>query len=185
MNRVKVKPKYKELQGDTSKDTVKNIVFLSFTQAEDWWTYFKQRDDSVICDYFQGQMESTIVCSQCNFKTVSFDNYWGLPLSFGQKGSSTLSDLLAGSFKTQHRLEDYSCQKCKKARTCSKTIKIFRLPVILVVQLKRFGYGWNKKQKIKERVTIPLQLSLREVMSNESLESESLYRLKSTIEHSG
>lgn len=59
------------------------------------------------------------------------------------------------------------------------------MPIILVVQLKRFGYGWNKKQKIKERVTIPLQLSLKEVMSNESPESESLYRLKSTIEHSG
>lgn len=31
MNRVKVKPKYKELQGDTSKDTVKNIVLFTFT----------------------------------------------------------------------------------------------------------------------------------------------------------
>lgn len=28
MTRVKVKPKYKELQGDPTKDTIRNIVYL-------------------------------------------------------------------------------------------------------------------------------------------------------------
>jgi ubiquitin C-terminal hydrolase len=80
MTRVKVKPKYKELQGDPSKDSVRNI-------ANEWWNYGKQRDDSVVCDYFQGQTECTILCSECKFRSVSFDNFWGLPVSFGVKGS--------------------------------------------------------------------------------------------------
>jgi ubiquitin C-terminal hydrolase len=134
-------------------------------QANDWWSYSKKRDDSVVCDYFQGQMECTIVCSECKFKSVSFDNFWGLPVSFGLKGSS-LADLIAANFCTEHRLEDYSCEKCKKAKTCSKTVKLFRLPIVLVVQLKRFGYGWSRKQKIKDKVAVPLQLSLKEVISS-------------------
>jgi ubiquitin C-terminal hydrolase len=47
--------------------------------------------------------------------------------------------------------------------------------------LKRFGYGWSRKQKIKDRVTVPLQLSLKEVMSNDAVDDESAYRLKSTV----
>jgi ubiquitin C-terminal hydrolase len=54
-----------------------------------------------------------------------------------------------------------------------------------VVQLKRFGYGWSRKQKIKDRVAVPLSLSLKEVMSSEAGEEETLYRLKSTVEHAG
>jgi len=36
----------------------------------------------------------------------------------------------------------------------------------LIVQLKRFGYGWSKKQKIKDKIEAPIELSVKEVMSN-------------------
>ena len=92
-----------------------------------------------------------------------------MPVSLGLKGSN-LQELLTANFSTEHKLEDYSCEKCKKAKTCSKTIRLFRLPNILVVQLKRFGYGWSRKQKIKDRISVPLNLSLKDVLSSEARE---------------
>jgi len=49
-----------------------------------------------------------------------------------------------------------------------KQSKIFRLPQILVIQLKRFGYGWMRKQKIKDRIQVPLELNLKSVLSEHS-----------------
>ncbi len=54
-----------------------------------------------------------------------------------------------------------------------------------MVQLKRFGYGWSRKQKIKDRISVPLNLSLKDVLSSDAREEDSMYRLKSTVEHSG
>lgn len=81
MTRIKNKPKYKELEGDPSKSSIKAL-------SEEWWSYGKLRDDSIICDYFQGQLQSTIICSNCKYKSVSFDNFWGLPISFGKKNGN-------------------------------------------------------------------------------------------------
>ena len=44
LNRVQVKPKYKELKGEGDPIDV----------ARDWWDYNNGRDDSIITDYFRG-----------------------------------------------------------------------------------------------------------------------------------
>jgi len=46
------------------------------------------RDDSVICDYFQGQLISTVSCKKCSNQTVTFDNIWGLPIGLGKSSHS-------------------------------------------------------------------------------------------------
>jgi len=54
-----------------------------------------------------------MICSGCGFRSLSFDSFWGLPISLGKK-SSSLFDLLTASLSTEYQLEDYSCDKCKK-----------------------------------------------------------------------
>ena len=59
---------------------------------------------------------------------------------------------------------DYYCSKCKSNvffirfvlafRTCKRKLDFFRLPKIIVFQLKRFSYGKFRKNKLNNRVKI-------------------------------
>ncbi|KAJ1666474.1 hypothetical protein EV178_002261 [Coemansia sp. RSA 1646] len=48
--------------------------------ADERWNIYKQRDDSVIVDLFQGQYRSTLVCPECDNVSVTFDPFMYLTL---------------------------------------------------------------------------------------------------------
>lgn len=56
LNRVKIKPKYKELK-ISSKESIQK-------QAEKWADYYKEREDSYITDFFQGQTMNELKCQK-------------------------------------------------------------------------------------------------------------------------
>lgn len=56
LNRIKVKPKYSELK-------ISNRSSIS-DQADKWINHFKEREDSHISDYFQGQQMTELKCSK-------------------------------------------------------------------------------------------------------------------------
>ena len=73
LNRVKTKP-YRDRPETQEKGDVQF--------SEDLWNYHKERNDSIIVDWFQGQLKSTLVCPKCSKKSVTFDPvmYLSLPL---------------------------------------------------------------------------------------------------------
>ncbi len=50
--------------------------------AQEAWDNYRARNDSVVVDHFQGLYKSTLVCPQCNYRSVKFDPfmYLSLPL---------------------------------------------------------------------------------------------------------
>ena len=46
-----------------------------------------------------------------------------------------------------------------------RTLEFFRLPEILVIQLKRFEYGKYSKRKINDEIKIEKELNLGKVLS--------------------
>lgn len=100
-----------------------------------------------MCDVFQSQSISTLKCRKCCRLSVNFDNLWGLPVTF-YRGKS-IGDLLLGGWKSETLVEDYYCAGCKKLRDCNKMVEMFRLPQVLVIQLKRFQYEYGQKRKRK------------------------------------
>jgi ubiquitin C-terminal hydrolase len=57
LNRIVSKPKYQEMKFE--KHSVDE-------QSEKWNTYYRQRDDSIMSDLFEGQLMSRISCLSCN-----------------------------------------------------------------------------------------------------------------------
>lgn len=51
---------------------------------------------------------------------------------------------------------NWKCPKCKENRDCTKGIRIWKLPNILIVHLKRFEYGPNSSGKIQQKVDFPI-----------------------------
>jgi len=150
VNRVVTKPAYKELTADP-KRKVQDI-------SDEWYNYMLARDNSIITDLFCGQLMSKITCTHCNNESLAFDNFWDLALSFTKTSSSKthLSDMLA-QFLKEEALEDlFHCEKCKVRRKSKKRFVIWKLPKVLVVQLKRFEYTQHRRDKINKTVTFPV-----------------------------
>lgn len=61
-----------------------------------------------------------------------------MPITFHRNKS--VYELLINGGKSESLVEDFYCSGCKKQRDCSKVTELFRLPKVLVIQLKRFQY---------------------------------------------
>ena len=50
--------------------------------SKECWANFKQREDSIMINHFYGQFQSTVICPDCNFVSITFDtfNMISLPL---------------------------------------------------------------------------------------------------------
>lgn len=65
-------------------------------------------------------------------------------------------------------------------------MSVFRLPQVLVVQLKRFTYGRWKKEKIRAEVSFTEQLELKKYLHQESVHAQSSqYQLIGMVNHTG
>lgn len=93
------KPKYRELTADTSKNTLEEIVILYLIQSEQWWKYNKQREDSIVCDYFSGQILSRVVCSKCKHESIAFDNIWDMALNFSSGDGGKINRMIENFLK--------------------------------------------------------------------------------------
>jgi hypothetical protein len=76
LNRVKKKPyvEMKEADGRPDEDVSKEA-----------WSLHKSRNDSIVVDWFQGQLKSTLVCPECNHVSVTFDPFMYLSLPLPMK----------------------------------------------------------------------------------------------------
>lgn len=48
--------------------------------AEEQWSIHLQRNRSIVVDLLQGQLKSTLQCSECNYRSVRFDPFMYLTL---------------------------------------------------------------------------------------------------------
>lgn len=100
----------------------------------------------------------------------------------------TLEDCLAAFFAADELKGDnmYSCERCKKLRNGVKYCKVFKLPEILCIHLKRFRHEVMYSYKIGNHVSFPLEgLDMRPFLAKESPSQVSTYDLLSVICHHG
>lgn len=76
LNRVKKKPYIEAKEGIEQRPDEE--------VAEESWSNYKRRNDSIIVDTFHSQLKSTLVCPECQLVSVTFDPncYLTLPLPF-------------------------------------------------------------------------------------------------------
>lgn len=148
MNRVSKKPKYKQIDCDKKP---------MLEQSEIWFRYFRDRDNSIITDLFEGQLCSKIECQKCGYKSLSFDNFMDLSISI-PSSSSSVEKCLQNFIKAE-KMEKcgYKCSNCKAVDKMEKNITIFRFPKILVIHLKRF----SRREKISTSISIPQTLNMQ------------------------
>ena len=61
--------------------------------------YNKEREDSVVCDFFTGQIVSRVICSKCSHESIAFDNTWDIALNFSNDDKGEVLSMIKNFLK--------------------------------------------------------------------------------------
>jgi len=117
--------------------------------AAEYWYSHLCRNQSVIVDAFQAQLQSTLTCLSCGTQSTTFDPYLylSLPLRDNRGGICSSVQEALETFTDVEVLpqkEGWRCPSCKVPRAAKKQFSIWSLPNVLIVHLKRFTNSWRK-----------------------------------------
>ncbi|KAJ2850944.1 ubiquitin-specific protease doa4 [Coemansia brasiliensis] len=151
-------------------------------QSDLQWNKFIRRNDSVVTNIFQGQIQSRLMCMVCHHTSTTYHTFTELSLPIPVPGNDTnTSDFgdANGPPMPNHQpssslpvniyqcLEAYAeteildgenkwmCPQCKAKRPATKQLMISRLPLVLIVHLKRFSTIGHFREKLSTNVLIP------------------------------
>lgn len=158
------------------------------TAFNQYKSYLGNNGFSEINKLFYGQFESTVACKQCNTESFNYDPYCSMEIEI-PKTSATLYDCLDNyCFKELLQGEDsYNCAKCKAKTEATKVLKLWTLPKVLIIQLKRFNFKLTKNNR---HISCPMKLNMTKYVTHPAAHSQGnvglqLYNLVGVIEHSG
>ena len=127
-------------------------------KAQRCWQNYIDRNDSFIVDTFCGQLHSEIVCQQCGKTSNVFEPFMDLSTPIPEATDNrpvSVQDCLNAFTQTEvlSGLEAVYCSKCKDHCESMKTIRVHKLPEVLVIHLKRF----SSHKKLAKAVQIPIE----------------------------
>jgi hypothetical protein len=92
---------------------------------------------------FGGYLRSQVRCTKCKYKSNTYDPFLDLSLEVSSKNIGSLYDALS-EYTRKETLDaenKWKCSGCKKHVCATKQLTIFRPPLTLCIQLKRFSFG--------------------------------------------
>lgn len=146
-----------------------------YVAAEKMQEELRRRDDSIVCSLFHGLHRSVIECDTCSHRSLTFEPFSIISLSFPSSGRCTLRELLQHYYKDS-RIE-YKCSKCKRLRGCVRKLDIWKLPPVLILHLNRFEHDvlMKKKQNFVDFSLENLDLGKHTAMKNNRYTNFDLY----------
>lgn len=141
-------------------------------------------ETTVIHRIFGGYLQSSVECSDCKFKSNTFDPF--LDLSLEIRGCDSLEKAFQHFTRPEilDKANKYKCTNCSKYVQAKKQFTIKVAPNVLTVQLKRFSYTGFFGGKITKPVSFPETLDLRPFMSDKQAD-HATYHLYGVLVHAG
>ena len=138
--------------------------------------------DSPIQNIFGGTFENKITCLHCSKESVTIDSMMDVSLNIRQ--CSSIEQAFRKFTAPENLIKDnqYKCDSCKKLRDARKQTVLGKLPLVLTVQLKRFGYS-KYGSKVSNFVSFPEILDVSPFTGNSK--SPIKYQLFAVLVHSG
>ncbi|EPS39733.1 hypothetical protein H072_6474 [Dactylellina haptotyla CBS 200.50] len=157
------KPKLRELTDNEERTREElPIQLASFYE----WGRYTHTNLSMIVKWFQGQFRSQLKCLKCGHTSTTYSPfmYLSLPIPASAKGASscTLKDCMDEFTKLEILDGDdaWHCPVCKKPRKASKQLSISRMPIVLIIHLKRFSSHGMWRDKVNTMVNFSKSVDL-------------------------
>ena len=91
---------------------------------------------------FGGYFRSQVRCGKCGYRSNTYDPFLDLSLEVSKKASNSILDALS-TFTRKETLDSdnqWRCSGCKNYVRATKQLTVFRPPLSLCIQLKRFTF---------------------------------------------
>jgi ubiquitin C-terminal hydrolase len=118
---------------------LKNLKHLI---AQSHWEMFIKKEFSPIKILFTGMFHNSIKCSKCNNESNRFELFQNIQLSISNN-SNSLYDLF-DNYTVEEQLDKdnlLKCDFCFVKNQSKKKISLWKLPKILIIQMKRFKFN--------------------------------------------
>lgn len=174
-----------------TKVTISPLIKAAFKKlgrkCDDAWTQAFAKECSPLTDLIHGQLLAQIICGHCKYIHHNYQPFSVWEIQVIDKGVGqrpTLEECFLASLESES-LHDWKCSKCMTTTVSQKIIKIWRLPQVLVICLKRFKQGPRGNLiKINTEVDIPLDVQLFP-MANGPHDTGVHYTLRASAIHMG
>ena len=129
---------------------------------------FNNNKTSLWLDTSQGIMMNIIVCNQCNNISYNFEPFISIQLDIPETEGGKLPSV-AGMFRNYLKphtcMDDWKCEKCNQCTSYTKSLKIWKMPKVLIFIIKRFA---NVHIKNINPISINKTLSIKKgsILSN-------------------
>uniref|UniRef100_A0A7S2RUU6 ubiquitinyl hydrolase 1 n=1 Tax=Mucochytrium quahogii TaxID=96639 RepID=A0A7S2RUU6_9STRA len=146
-------------------------------------------ETTAIMQLFGGYVESKVCCEMeaCRASSSKVEPFLDLSLDVTDSRVRSVADAL-DSFLAKESLDSENCWNCPgcgdNCKAASKQLSIHQLPNVLVVHLKRFGFG-NRGKKLRKTITFEKDMDLSEIISPPRKKGSDRYTLVGAIVHSG
>ncbi|KAK9473563.1 uncharacterized protein V1510DRAFT_414376 [Dipodascopsis tothii] len=138
------------------EERVREKFSVRYASLIEWERYLKS-DSSVVVSLFQGQFQSRLRCLTCGYTSTTYNAFssLSLPLPAGRTVSLKACLDLFVSEEILDKNDAWLCPACKQQRKASKTLRISRLPPLLLIHLKRFKVSGHWSNKLDTFVDFP------------------------------
>jgi ubiquitin C-terminal hydrolase len=114
---------------------------------------------------FGGYLRSQVRCTDCGYRSNTYDPFLDLSLEISRSScNSVISAFHEFTRKETLDMDNrWKCSGCKKRVCATKQLTVFRPPLALCIQLKRFAYGGGFSlggKKISRPIEFPVKLQL-------------------------
>lgn len=168
-----------------STKTIKEKLFYEYIIKSDEDTYYK------INDLFYVLFVHEKKCELCSYSTYYFDETVGLKLSFDKAKFNDLAidlySLIMQNYRDPVKIKSsFCCQNCKNCFVMSETIRIARLPKILIITLQKTNIENTKKIQWTVKFQIENEIGIKEIVDGELCKQGiCLYNIFAINNHSG
>jgi len=177
LNRAQFQEPYRELKTGQNYETA----------AAKWLQSHRTRDDSVVTDFFGGQLIAVTTCGKCGSKSAAYDTFLDLSIQI-PAGRSTSLEACLRAFVAVSEMSDYRCEVCLATGRSYMEMTLWRLPQVLVVHLKRFSSSSVLRRKLDTEVQFPIErLNMQPFAPHSTDKSVHLgvYSLFGVVHHTG
>ncbi|KAL3104305.1 hypothetical protein niasHT_029090 [Heterodera trifolii] len=142
---------------------------------------------SPVNDLFNLTNISVVQCSTCNTKSVRFEVVNQLSVELPTNTDClTLKDCLEAHFSSASLEDKWDCPKCKSKQPATRSTKIWEVPKVLIVHLKRFSRNNGHYVKNDVEVTFDVaELDLAPFLHEKSPHHNAALSLYGITHHSG